>query len=72
MKIENLKKAQELANKLSKLKTCSDLLQGGGVVKVYGNDVNTWEAVPDRGVCNELREAILERIKELEKEVETL
>ena len=72
MKIENLKKAQELADKLSKLKRCSDLLQGGGVVKVYGNDANTWEAVPDRGVCNELRESILARMKELEKEVETL
>lgn len=72
MKIENLRKAQELADKLCKLKRCSDLLQGGGIVKVYGNDANTWEAVPDRGVCNELREAILDRIKDIEKEVETL
>lgn len=72
MKIENLQRAEELANNLKRLKRCSDLLQGGGVVKVYGNGADNWEAIPNVDVKNELRKIVLNKISELEKEVETL
>lgn len=71
MKIENLKRAEELADKMRKLKRCHDLLQGGGLVKIYGSTDN-WEAMNDIGVKEALRQNILSRLKELEKEVETL
>lgn len=72
MKLENLKKAEELADKLRKMKRCHDLLQGGGTVKVYGSSADTWEAIPDHAVKEALRQSILNRMSEIEKEVESL
>ncbi|MBQ9532414.1 MAG: hypothetical protein IJR71_00405 [Prevotella sp.] len=71
MKLENLKKAEELADKLRKMKRCHDLLQGGGTVKVYGS-ADIWEAIPDHAVKEALRQSILNRMSEIKKEVESL
>lgn len=50
---------------------CSDLLQGGGYVKVYGS-ADTWETVKSIEVKQELRQSILNRIDAIDKEIETL
>lgn len=71
MKIENLQKAEELARERKELKKCSDLLQGGGYVKVYGSS-DTWEVVKSIEVRQELRQSILNRIDAIDKEIETL
>ena len=71
MEIKNLEKAEMLAGKLRKLKRCSDLLQGGGTVKVYGSADN-WEAIPSPKICQQLRENILAEMKNIEDEVKTL
>ena len=71
MKIENLQRAEELARERRELKKCSDLLQGGGDVKVYGS-ANTWEVVKSIEVRQELRQSILNRIDAIDKEIETL
>lgn len=71
MKIENLQRAEELARERKELKKCSDLLQGGGYVKVYGSS-DTWEVVKSVEVRHELRQSILNRIDAIDKEIETL
>lgn len=71
MKIENLQRAEELARERKELKKCSDLLQGGGYVKVYGS-AETWEVIKSIEVRQELRQSILNRIDAIDKEVETL
>lgn len=71
MKIENLQRAEELARERKELKKCSDLLQGGGYVKVYGSS-DTWEVVKSIEVRQELRQSILNRIDAIDKEIETL
>lgn len=50
---------------------CSDLLQGGGYVKVYGS-ADTWETIKSIEVKQELRQSILNRIDAIDKEIETL
>lgn len=72
MKIENLKRAEDLAKELRELKKCSDLLQGGGYVKVYGSSANNWEHVNSYEVKQELRQSILNRMDAIQKEIETL
>lgn len=71
MKIENLERAEKLAKELRELKKCSDLLQGGGYVKVYGS-ADTWEHVNSVEVKQELRQSIIKRMETIEKEIETL
>lgn len=71
MKIENLERAEKLAKELRVLKKCSDLLQGGGYVKVYGS-ADTWENVNSVEVKQELRQSIIKRMETIEKEIETL
>ena len=71
MKIENLERAEKLAKELRELKKCSDLLQGGGYVKVYGS-TDTWEHVNSVEVKQELRQSIIKRMETIEKEIETL
>lgn len=71
MKIENLERAEKLAKELRELKKCSNLLQGGGYVKVYGS-ADTWEYVNSVEVKQELRQSIIKRMETIEKEIETL
>lgn len=71
MEIKNLEKVEMLAGKLRKLKRCSDLLQGGGTVKVYGSADN-WEAIPSGKICQQLREHILAELKSIEEELKEL
>lgn len=46
------------------------LLQGGGVVKVCGND--TFAVVHDRKTKDKILKALFERNEEIEQEVKTL
>ena len=71
MKIENLEMAEKLSKERKELKKCSDLLQGGGYVKVYGS-ADTWEHINSFEVKQELRQSILTRIEAIEKEIEAL
>ena len=70
MEIQNLQRANNLANEMKELKMAISFLQGGGAVKVCGND--TFAFVHDRKTKDKILKALFERNGEIEEEVKTL
>ena len=70
MEIQNLQRANQLANELKELKMAISFLQGGGVVKVCGN--STFACVHDRKTKDKILKALFERNEEINEEVKTL
>ncbi len=70
MEIQNLSRANELANELKELKMAIRHLQGGGVVKICGS--GNFAVVHDRGTKNKILKVLLERNEEITEEVKTL
>ena len=70
MEIQNLQRANNLANELKELTAAIRFLQGGGVVKIC-ND-GTFACVHDRGTKDKILKVLFERNKEIEDEVKTL
>lgn len=70
MEIKNLERANQLAKEMKELKMAIRLLQGGGAVKVCGND--TFAVVHDRKTKDKILKALFERNEEIEEEVKTL
>ncbi len=70
MEIQNLSRANALAHELTELKMAISYLQGGGGVKIYGND--NFAIVHDRGTKKKILKALLERNEEITEEVKTL
>ncbi len=72
MKIQNLKRAEELSRELETLKNCIDLLCLRETVIVIGEPGALNNAITDDWIKGSLAEAIEERIKEIKEEVEEL
>lgn len=70
MEIQNLQRANDLAKELKELKAAISFLQGGGVVKVCGND--TFACVLHRGTKDKILKVLHERTEEILEEIKTL
>ena len=73
MKIENLKRANELASELKELESASRILLHGGIIRlVERNDASSFAEINHSGTKGHILSCIQGRIKAINKEVEKL